>query len=176
MLKINIDEIGSGLNFKESIPAKAMPELNEMQAAGELVFNAPLAFELYLERVENVINITGVLHGEAVMNCGRCLSEYPHKFESSFALKAAPKATERRYEKETELLETELDDFTYDGNTLDLREILQEQVILALPIAPLCRTNCRGLCPTCGQDLNERSCGCEAKQGHPAFAGLKDLF
>lgn len=176
MLKINIDEIGLGLNLNENIPATALPELKDMQAKGELVFTAPLVFELRLERLGDVINIEGALRGEAVMNCGRCLNAYPQKLENSFTLKATPKKTERHYEKETELLEDEPNDFTYEGNTLDLREILQEQVIMALPFAPVCHENCRGLCANCGHDLNKGLCGCTVKQGHPAFAGLKDLF
>lgn len=177
MLKINIAEIGPGLNLKESIPAQTLPELKKMQAEDGFAFAAPLAFELHLERLGDVINITGVLHGAITMPCGRCLNGYTQNIESRFTLKAAPKATERRYEKETELLGDELDDFTYEGSTLDLREILQEQVILALPLAPMCREDCRGLCVKCGHDLNQGPCGCDGTgQGHPAFASLKDLL
>lgn len=176
MLKVNIDEIGAGLNYKESLPAAALPELNDMLEASGAVLSAPLALELHLERVGDVITIQGTLRGEAVMHCGHCLNAYLHKLAGDFRLKATPKATERRYEKEIELLESELDEFPYEGNILDLREIVQEQVLLALPLAPLCREDCRGLCAVCGCNLNTDACGCETKQGHPAFAGLKDLL
>lgn len=176
MLKVNIDEIGAGLNYKESLPATALPELNDLLETSGAALSAPLALELYLERVGAIVTIQGALRGEAVMHCGRCLSAYPHKLAGNFRLKATPKSTERRYEKEIELLESELDEFTYEGNTLDLREIVQEQVILALPLAPLCHEDCRGLCARCGSNLNTDACGCDNQQGHPAFAGLKDLL
>lgn len=176
MLKINIDEIGAGLSFKESISVAALPELSNMQEASDIVFNEPLALELYLERLDDTVNIQGALHGEVGMHCGRCLNAYTHNLASNFTLKATPKAIEKRYEKEIELLESDLDDYPYEGNTLDLREIVQEQIFLALPLAPLCREECRGLCALCGQNLNTDSCGCDTNQGHPAFAGLKDLL
>lgn len=176
MLKINIDEIGAGLNYKESIAVAALPMLAEMLEASGIVFNKPLALELYLERLGDSINIQGALHGEAVMPCGRCLGDYPHKLSGNFTLKATPKSSEKRYEKEVELFESDLDDFPYEGNTLDLRELVQEQVILTLPLAPLCRDDCRGLCPQCGSNLNTDACGCDNQQGHPAFAGLKNLL
>lgn len=176
MLKIKIDEIGAGLNFKESIPVAALPELNEMLETSGAVCNEPLALELNLERVDDTVTIQGALHGEAVMPCGRYLNVYPLRLAGEFILKATSKATERRYEKEIELLESELDEFLYEGNILDLREIVQEQVILALPLAPLCREDCRGLCAACGRNLNTGACGCDTKQGHPDFAGLKDLL
>lgn len=177
MLKINLDEIGGGLSLNENVPVTALPELKAMQTEGELAFSGPLAFSLHLERLGNVIAIEGALRGEATMNCGRCLNDYPQALESNFTLKAVP-ATDAppRHEKETELLSEDIDAVTYAGNTLDLREILQEQVILALPLAPVCRANCRGLCSNCGHDLNHSLCGCDTKPGHPAFAGLKDLL
>lgn len=177
MLKINIDEIGGGLTLKESIAAAAFPEVKAMQEAGELSFAGPITFELSLKKLEDIIIIDGVLKGEARMNCGRCLNDYTQSIESDFKFKGVPAAQiETRNEKEIELLEDDLDSFAYNGNTLDLREVLQEQVILALPLACVCREDCKGLCPSCGVDLNQGSCDCDNRQGHPAFGALKDLF
>lgn len=177
MLKINLDEIDGGLSFDKSVSVTALPELKAMQDDGELAFNGPLSFSLHMERLDNVIMIAGVVSGTTVMNCGRCLNDYPQVIESSFTLKAVPTSdVTPSHDKETELLSADLDSFTYTGNTLDLREVLQEQVILALPLAPVCRADCRGLCLNCGHDLNRGTCGCDTKQGHPAFAGLKDLL
>jgi uncharacterized protein len=69
----------------------------------------------------------------------------------------------------------ETDVYPLVGDQLELGEMLREQVILAEPMQPLCRVACRGLCPVCGQDLNERPCACpEARQASP-FAVLKQL-
>lgn len=177
MLQINIAKIKDGLNIKETVTAAVLPEIKAMQDRGELKFNKPLTFELNLKRLDNMLVIEGVLHGEAIMSCGRCLDECAQKLESDFTLKGAPaKAVTLARESEIELKKDDLDDFTYSGNILDLKEILQEQVILALPLAPVCNTGCRGLCPGCGANLNQSACTCAEKHGRSAFDAIKDLL
>ncbi|HVE86132.1 MAG TPA: DUF177 domain-containing protein [Myxococcales bacterium] len=63
----------------------------------------------------------------------------------------------------------------FDGRTIDLDPIVQEQVLLALPVSVLCKDECKGLCPVCGQDLNEAECGCERKVVDPRLAVLKSI-
>ena len=66
--------------------------------------------------------------------------------------------------------------FTIDENhVLDLAEAARQYLLLALPMKPLCCVDCAGLCPTCGQDLNKRSCGCPAVQPDPRWAKLAQL-
>jgi uncharacterized protein len=66
--------------------------------------------------------------------------------------------------------------FTIDENhILDLTEATRQYLLLALPMKPLCRADCAGLCPACGQDLNKRSCGCPAVQPDPRWAKLAQL-
>jgi uncharacterized protein len=70
----------------------------------------------------------------------------------------------------------EIDAEPFDGKTIDLDPIVREQVLLALPVTVLCRDDCKGLCPTCGQDLNERDCGhSEKQQIDVRLAKLKDI-
>ena len=63
----------------------------------------------------------------------------------------------------------------FTGEELDLCEAVQEQVIMALPVRPLCREDCRGLCPVCGADLNEESCTCAEKTVDPRWKALSEL-
>jgi uncharacterized protein len=71
---------------------------------------------------------------------------------------------------------TEADEETYplNGDQLDLRPLVRDALLLELPLAPLCRPDCRGLCPTCGADLNEESCDC-APPADPRWAALDAL-
>lgn len=176
MLKVNVNELGAGLLLEKSVSANSFPELKEMQQAGEMSFNKPLDFRLELKRYGDDIVVAGSLRGEVILNCGRCLNDYPQIITGDFSLRALPEPEfTPEYAQETMLNDGDLDNFTYTGNTLDLREVLQEQVILSLPLAPLCKEECRGLCMSCGADLNREACGCDAKAAHPAFAALKDL-
>jgi uncharacterized protein len=60
----------------------------------------------------------------------------------------------------------------FEGNWLYADDLLRQYLLLELPMAPVCREDCKGLCPTCGQNLNEASCDCAPKEGHPAFEAL----
>jgi uncharacterized protein len=78
-------------------------------------------------------------------------------------------------EFEIEPTEDDLDLYPYDAEEVDLEPLLREQVILAIPFAPLCRDDCKGLCVKCGTDLNQQSCGCERNVVDPRLGPLKDL-
>jgi uncharacterized protein len=69
------------------------------------------------------------------------------------------------------------DEETYplSGEQLDLRPLVRDAILLELPMAPLCSESCRGLCPTCGADLNEDDCGCPAAEVDPRWAALDSL-
>lgn len=73
-----------------------------------------------------------------------------------------------------ELAEDDLDVFPYEGDVVDLEPLIREQFILAVPFAPLCKDDCKGLCPMCGIDRNIDTCQCE-KPVDPRFAGLEAL-
>jgi len=77
--------------------------------------------------------------------------------------------------KETHLENSDLDTDVIEGNELDLTEIAREQILLNLPEQELCKEDCRGICPTCGKDLNEGECRCGEDDVDPRWAALKDL-
>jgi uncharacterized protein len=77
--------------------------------------------------------------------------------------------------KEAQLERSDLDTDVIEGNELDLTEVAREQILLNLPETVLCREDCRGICPTCGKDLNEGDCSCGGGEIDPRWAALKDL-
>lgn len=64
----------------------------------------------------------------------------------------------------------------YTGDEIDLLPLIEENLALALPMKPLCRHECRGLCPTCGHDLNLSDCDCAAGETDPRLARLGELW
>ncbi|PZN12964.1 MAG: DUF177 domain-containing protein [Bacillota bacterium] len=62
----------------------------------------------------------------------------------------------------------------YDEDVIDLREGIRQNLLLAMPLKQLCRDDCRGLCPHCGQNLNEHACDCEEDAGDPRLAALAE--
>jgi uncharacterized protein len=78
-------------------------------------------------------------------------------------------------EEEIELKYDEMDVGFYDGIRLDVDLMALEQIELALPMRFVCSEECRGLCPMCGVDLNERACGCSQERSDPRLAVLREF-
>ena len=76
---------------------------------------------------------------------------------------------------EVEVDEEDMDVYSYQGEEVDLEPLLREQVILAVPFAPLCREDCKGLCPVCGIDLNTGTCTCDRTPIDPRWSALRNL-
>jgi len=152
-------------------------------------FQGPFAIQLELVRQGDPITVTGALEGTAIRQCVRCLTEYSDPlFVSLYAefvrqsgvTKPAEAEQDRRRLKRAaqpvepvEELEEEDEVYLYDDDHLDLVSMLREQVILAAPMQPLCREDCLGLCPQCGQNLNDRRCACPPERGSSPFRVLR---
>ncbi len=67
------------------------------------------------------------------------------------------------------------DEELFDGKVINLQPIVREQVLLSLPMNAVCKEDCRGLCTKCGQNLNEKECGCDTSFVDPRLAVLKDI-
>jgi uncharacterized protein len=107
----------------------------------------------------------GRFHGETSLECARCLKTYRQPLDWEFT---ELYAFDRRSMTESELLVPE-------NGHIDLQPLVREYAILELPILPLCREDCKGLCPQCGQDLNKKDCGHRPENDSP-FSILKDLL
>ena len=112
--------------------------------------------------------------GSVELECGRCLERYAvpldHELDLFFLPRSAEPAEEQ--EDEVELSDREVVVGYYEGDRLDLGEVVREQLFLSLPLKRLCREDCRGLCPTCGKNLNAGDCGCPPPGGARGPASL----
>ena len=124
---------------------------------------------------------SGTFKGHLTVACSRCVE--PMRLDLDEQLRVTfmpqhemPAEDEAGDESEegAEVGSEDLDLFPYDGETVDLEPLLREQFVLAVPFAPLCREDCKGLCAQCGTDLNTGSCRCEAPID-PRLAALKGL-
>ena len=134
----------------------------------------PLQVRATAELVEGQIRITGELQTRVEMVCARCLEPVTEEVSREFDLFYKPIATMTKEEQERlKLDDTEIAFF--EGEGLFLTDVLAEQVLLALPMKAICRSDCRGLCPQCGVNLNNEECRCEAHVGDPRMAPLSRL-
>ncbi len=110
---------------------------------------APLVLELRIESVTEGVLLTGAVTADVRGECGRCLDEFSAPFSAEIVeLFAYPASLtdETTDADEVQRLEDDL---------IDLEPVVRDVVVLALPITPLCRPDCSGLCPDCGQRLDD---------------------
>lgn len=118
------------------------------------------------------ILVRGHLQGEQELACSRCLEAFGAPVAIDFDLLLVP-GPEPVTGADEELTAPDLDLDYYAGDVMDLNVILREQIILMVPLKPLCAEDCRGLCPHCGGNLNRETCQChETDHAHSPFAAL----
>jgi uncharacterized protein len=127
-----------------------------------------------LEKHGNDILVRGQLTGNLNLTCSRCLETFAAPVEGDFDLLLVPGPLAAAGIDE-ELSQPDLDVDYYRGEVVDVESIIREQIILMIPLKPLCDENCRGLCPRCGANLNVTTCQCQPEAVNSPFAHLAKL-
>jgi uncharacterized protein len=127
-----------------------------------------------LEKHGGDILVRGSLAGHLELACSRCLESFADPAATEFDLLLVPRP-EAMSAEEVELSRTDLDLDYYAGELVDLEGILKEQIILMMPLKPLCTEACKGLCPHCGANLNCETCHCQIDAVNSPFARLAKL-
>lgn len=172
-----IREVGARLEL--DVRADVPP----VEYGGAVVAFEPVRCRLILVHTGGRILVEGGLSGAARLVCSRCLEAYRHPLQTALALeyRAAPAAEAGTAAGATGTpgpaggnAEGPADDEVgrYAHGRLDLGDAVREALLLALPMKPLCRPDCPGLCPRCGHRLAEGPCGCPAEEPDPKWAPL----
>jgi len=119
------------------------------------------------------IRVSGRLVVLMEADCDRCLEPARFPIDSDFTLYYRPVDEGYGDEKEIDAGEAEMG--FYDGEGLELNEVLREFVLLSLPMQRVCSENCKGICPECGQNRNQTECHCQAEAVDDRWAMLKQL-
>jgi len=151
--------------------------------AGKIDFDSKLnqASDLHAEGTASLVNqalgeirVEGDLRIETSTVCDRCLEAIQLPIQSQFDLVYMP-AGEVPEGGEDEIDETAVEVGFYEGNGLELDDVLREVVLLALPMQIVCSEACKGICPVCGQNRNQRECHCQTKAADDRWNSLKSL-
>lgn len=133
----------------------------------------PVVGEITVENTGSLLLVRGRLQAVLKMACARCLSDTEQtvevEVEEEFASEGAgPEVvTVDREEPEAAAI---------SDYVLDLHEFARQQIMVNMPMAALCRPDCRGICPQCGRNLNQGQCGCEAQGSDGRWAKLGQLL
>ena len=138
----------------------------------------PLRAEIQLIPAEGGCLIRGRLRGQVALPCNRCAEEALTELDAAFEdfeelpeeMLADPQDGEAQALHGTQRL-------VFDGTSplLDLAAVCWEEFMLALPVSPLCKPDCKGLCPRCGVNRNQGACSCTDDEGDPRLAVLRGL-
>jgi len=131
------------------------------------------AVRLRLVREGRDVVVTGEIAAVVPLSCGRCLEEFEVAVRAAVDTRYVPRPAATA--EDVELGSDDMDLDFYDRDELDLAALLETETTLALPMKPLCRPDCRGLCPVCGANRNVAPCACETRPPDPRLAVLRDL-
>lgn len=175
-MKLDLSEILTHVGMRYVYTVAEPPLVDE-----HLECTAPITGEIVFTNTGSVLLITGRIVSRAALPCSRCLVYYEEPIGTPIDEQFVMEMTARGPHGRPGQIVIEEDENPdagrlFDGPLLDLTELLRQNIMLALPSQPLHDEACRGLCPTCGQNLNEGPCGCEPQVANPALAKLGALL
>jgi uncharacterized protein len=160
------------LHFDEALPAGFLKLPEEWQQSGEV--RAAGDAELLDRAGSRTIRVRGTIQGRLEGCCGRCLEPMAQAFDSGFDLYYYPMSLIARNES-VPIDREDTDIGFYEGQGLELADVVREQLMLWLPMRGLCREDCKGICPACGANRNRESCRCAETFEDPRWDALKSL-
>ncbi|MFZ6016051.1 MAG: YceD family protein [Nitrospirota bacterium] len=136
---------------------------------------SPVMAQLRIQKIGLEVMVRGNLTADLQLQCSRCLKDFKRHISVPVDVVYHP-VTELKGEEKYELNSEELDMGFYSGEELELLDLIKEQIMLNLPMKPLCSDSCKGICPQCGTDLNAGNCGCSTEDIDPRLEVLKRLL
>ena len=169
-MKLDLSEIASvpGMHITQEIEDKCPEDLG-FECTGTV------KGKLEFTNTVSLLLVTGDIRAELKLQCSRCLVDMTlpvdAKVEEEFRIEKIGDSFQV-----LPLDEDDLESGLVKDNILDTQELIRQDLLLELPIQPLCRPDCQGLCPTCGENLNLRKCACPPAEPESPFKVLGELL
>ncbi len=155
-----------------ALPAE---ELDLGESAGVWDGPAVVQADLHLGRSGRGLMIGGQYRGDITLICSRCLEPFAYHAAEQFDVYCEPPQPASAGE-EHKLAADDLDVTYLEDGRVNTDSLLRENLLLTLPVQPVCRADCRGLCPRCGANWNIAGCQCEAPAADPRLSVLRKLL
>jgi uncharacterized protein len=131
-------------------------------------FIDPVEVEIEIENTGTIFAGRGNVRTLLQLPCARCLQDFTYPVETEFQGVMVENTRNNQFSPD--------DGFVlFDGETVDIEPMVEEAIFMAIPICPLCREDCQGLCPICGQDKNIGTCSCREDTIDPRWENLKNI-
>jgi uncharacterized protein len=135
---------------------------------------SPVELDVTVRKDRMQFRLLGRVRTSIELTCSRCLEDFTAAVDEAFDVLYLPHAAAGPGEERV-VEDDDLSTAFYEDNVIDLGQLMQEQCYLAVPMKPLCREDCRGLCPACGTNFNTGSCECRPAWVDPRLAVLDQL-
>ncbi len=165
------------LNFREELAPGTLDLGSDARQSGPLRTSGRASLLEEHHGHKNVIQdirLVGNIGTRVEIACARCLEPVSREVKRDFDLLYRPQGSDAGRE-EISVTQAEAEVGYYVGEGLLLEDVLREQILLAVPYKIVCREECKGLCPQCGQNLNQGACQCSAPPPDTRWAALRDL-
>ncbi len=126
---------------------------------------------LLAKKVGKTVSLEVKIETTVDLECCRCLERFTFPVKTEFKYILSP--VEERFEEELELTSDDLLSGYYKNDIIELDPVVFEQILLQIPIKPLCSDSCKGICPHCGVNLNDETCKCQMNAVDLRLAVLK---
>ncbi len=159
-------------DFPASVSLTAGPETFSPFAEGVTGITR-ISVDLTIQQTGEEFFCQARVVGQIVLECARCLKEFPDELvgRTNFIVTDDKARVAGKMDEDAE----EYVQMTAD-QTADLGDVVRQELLLAMPMKPVCDENCKGLCPSCGTNLNTASCSCTVKRTDGRWQGLSDLL
>jgi uncharacterized protein len=168
---LDLSRLRSGVDHIERLYEPSAFPLGE---ADEFRLIAPVDVVADLRKDARTVRLRGRVRTGLECDCSRCLESFPVPVDATFDLLFMP-ASAQTAEGEREIADADLGVSFYEGDLIDLGDVIREQFYLTLPMKPLCRDDCKGLCPVCGTNWNRETCACRPAWVDPRMEPLRKL-
>jgi uncharacterized protein len=152
---VKLSDIEDKLVLRGEMTNLAFNNLEERQ----FTIETPVVFNLLVEKQEDSVKIAGPVKSTVTMTCSRCLEEFRCSIDTYLDIELVPKGLIAQA-TDVELRPDDLDIYYFEGDEIDLDPFIYDEVLLSVPVRPLCQEDCAGLCQSCGKNRNIESCSC----------------
>ena len=153
---IKLYDIQEGLSVRGALDASTFKRPED----SDISFVSPVDYELKIARAGDSIWMRGPVRGRLSLTCARCLEQFTFSAASGLDIELLPR-NEAPSASEVELKTGEMDMHYFEGEEIDIDPYVFEEVMLNMPLKALCGELCKGICPSCGKNLNIEECRCE---------------
>ncbi|MCD6363911.1 MAG: DUF177 domain-containing protein [Synergistetes bacterium] len=150
--------------------------LDAFEYRGENVeFSEDVVVEGGAVKVKDGFMVWGEINTAIRLRCSRCLKVFDLPIKVEFEVEYR-RGAEKFSGRERSLKDEDFRVSYFEGDSIDIEEDIKQFIILSIPMKPLCREDCKGLCPVCGKNLNEGECNCSQELYDPRWSALKELM